>query len=342
MSVPGLPVICVYGAGSVGCLIGGLVSRAADVVLIGREAIGAEIAAHGLHLSSWRGEDLRLSPDEIRYSLTGVAALRADLVLVTVKSGATEEVGRELASVLRPEVPVISFQNGMRNTTILRGLLPGQTVLAGMVPFNVVHRGEGGFHRASEGELMVEDDTRILPFLDAFEVSGLPLRRRRDIEAVQWAKLLFNLNNAINALSGLPLKEELGQRDYRRCLALLQREALRALDAAHLRPARLTLLPARWLPWVLEAPDGIFGLLASRMLAIDPVALSSMADDLRAGRRTEIDEINGEVVRLAESSGARAAANARIIALTRAVEGGDRRSWGGAELLAELLGSRLA
>jgi 2-dehydropantoate 2-reductase len=51
---------------------------------------------------------------------------------------------------------VISFQNGVRNADVLRGQLPRRVVLAGMVPFNVVHRGEGSFHRASQGELAVD------------------------------------------------------------------------------------------------------------------------------------------------------------------------------------------
>ena len=154
--------------------------------------------------------------------------------------------------------------------------------------------------------------------------------------AVQWGKLLLNLNNPINALSGLPLKEELAQRDYRRCLAMLMREALAVLAAARITPARLTPLPAAWLPRLLELPDALFTRLASRMLAIDPLARSSTYDDLRAGRRTEIDFINGEIVGLARSLDMEAPANARMIALIRDAEAGDRKRFGGAELLAEL------
>jgi 2-dehydropantoate 2-reductase len=205
-----------------------------------------------------------------------------------------------------------------------------------MVPFNVVHRGGGVFHRASEGELAVEDHQELDPFMAPFAQAGLPLVRRRDMAQVQWGKLLLNLNNPINALSDLPLKDELADRDYRRCLALLQREALAILEAAHIRPARLTPLPASFLPALLELPNMIFTRLASRMLAIDPLARSSTCEDLRAGRRTEIDYINGEIVRLAEKLGRQAPANARVVGLIRAAEAGDRKRFGGAELLREL------
>jgi 2-dehydropantoate 2-reductase len=332
----GAPLICIYGAGSVGCLIGGLLSRTADVVLIGRARIAGEVAAHGLTLTSWRGEHLRVPPGALRYATDGSAAAPADLVLATVKSGATLEAGRELAAVLKPSALVISFQNGIGNAELLRQHLPRQVGLAGMVPFNVVHRGEGGFHRASAGELAVEEHPALGRFAPLFADAGLPLAQRRDMKQVQWAKLLLNLNNPINALADLPLTQELARRDYRRCLALLQREALRVLDAAHIRPARLTPLPPHWLPALLDLPDALFRILASRMLEIDPLARSSTFEDLRAGRRTEIDYINGEVVRLAQKQGLAAPMNARLIELIHAAEAGGRKRFGGAELLGEL------
>jgi 2-dehydropantoate 2-reductase len=132
--------------------------------------------------------------------------------------------------------------------------------------------------------------------------------------------LLLNLNNPLNALSGLPLRDELAQRSWRRCLALLQREGLRVLKAAGIRPAQLTALPARWLPSVLDLPDALFQRLAARMLAIDPLARSSTWEDLQMGRRTEVDYINGEIVELATSKGLSAPANAHVVSLIREAE----------------------
>ena len=72
---------------------------------------------------------------------------------------------------------------------------------------------------------------------------------------VQWGKLLLNLNNPVNALSGLPLRDELLQRGYRRVLAALQQEALDLLDAAHRPVAQLTPLPPRRLLMLLRHAD---------------------------------------------------------------------------------------
>lgn len=324
-----------YGAGSIGCYVGGrLAAAGADVVLVGRERIGAAIAAHGLHLTDLDGADLRVA--EIPFGTDPSAAVDADLVLVTVKSAATAEVADALAGVLRPGALVVSLQNGLSNADVLRTRLNGHEVLAGMVPFNVVNRGDGAFHQGSEGDLEVARSTALTAYVDTFAAAGLPLTQHDDMPSVLWAKLLLNLNNPVNALSGLPLKDELSQRDYRRCLALAQREALEIGRAAGLTPARLTPLPATLIPRLLAVPDVVFRAVAQSMLAIDPLARSSMWEDLEAGRSTEIDWINGEVVRLAEAHGRKAPVNERLVALVRAAEQGGRRDWSGTELLAEL------
>ena len=173
-------------------------------------------------------------------------------------------------------------------------------------------------------------------FESSFVAAGLPLVQQSDLRPVQWAKLLLNLNNSINALSGLPLKEQLSQRDYRRCVALAQQEALALLEHAGIRPARLTPLPPGWIPTLLSSPDWLFARLANRMLAIDPLARSSMWEDLEAGRRTEVDWLNGEIVRLAQGLGRAAPVNARLLDLVRAAEAGGERHWRGAALLADL------
>lgn len=329
--------IAVFGAGSIGCYVGGrLATAGAKVTLIGRPRLGAEIAAQGLALTDLHGANLRVAPEALEFSADAGAASEVGLVLVTVKSADTAAAGQALAASLRPETVVISFQNGLSNAQLLRQALPAQTVLAGMVPFNVIHRGAGAFHQGSEGELEVQRDDALALFRDVFRRAGLPLIEHADLMPVLWAKLLLNLNNPVNALSGLPLKTQLSQRAYRRCVAMAQREGLALLQARGIRPARLTPLPPRWIPRLLETPDALFRRLANRMLAIDPLARSSMWEDLESGRRTEIDWINGEILRLARESGRRAPVNERLIALIRDAEQGGRRDWSGAELLLEL------
>lgn len=329
--------VCIFGAGSIGCYVGGrLAAGGAPVTLIGRERIGREIAEHGLHLTDWRGARLDATSDRLRYATTPEAAADAGLVLVTVKSADTGGAGRALASVLDDKTVVVSFQNGLGNAPQLQRHLARQVVLGGMVPFNVVNRGRGVFHQGSEGALEVERHTALAAFEPAFIAGGIPLVQQSDLRPVQWAKLLLNLNNSVNALSGLPLKEQLSQRDFRRCVSLAQQEALELLEHARIRPAHLTPLPPGWIPRLLSLPDWLFSRLANRMLAIDPLARSSMWEDLEAGRRTEVDWLNGEIVRLAQAQGREAPVNARLLALVHAAEAGGERHWQGAALLTEL------
>ncbi|MFL6160077.1 MAG: 2-dehydropantoate 2-reductase [Marmoricola sp.] len=328
-------MIAIVGAGSIGCYVGGrLAATGADVVLVGRQRIAAEVREHGLRLTDYRGADLYV--ENPRFDTEVSSAAGADLVLVTVKSAATAQIAEELAGVLRPDAVVVSLQNGVHNAEVLDRALGAGRTIAGMVPFNVVQRGAGVFHQGSEGELEAARDPRLAAYESDFAAAGLPLTLHDDMTAVLWAKLLLNLNNALNALSGLPLKEELSQRDYRVCLAMAQAETLGVLKAAGIKPAKITPLPPGLLPRLLKVPDAIFARVASKMLEIDPIARSSMADDLALGRTTEIDWINGEVVRLAAQVAMTAPINEKVVSLIRAAEQGGRRDWSGAELRAAL------
>ncbi|MEU4195259.1 2-dehydropantoate 2-reductase [Kribbella sp. NPDC026611] len=326
--------IVVYGAGGIGCYVGGrLAAAGTSVTFVGRQRVADELAVHGLRLTDYRGADLRVP--EVRVETTPAAAAEADLVLVTVKSAATGTAAAELAGVLKPGAVVVSFQNGLRNGEVLKARLGEQTVVTGMVPFNVLNRGEGVFHQGTEGALDVQRDAALTPYLDAFAAAGLPLTQHDDIVPVQWAKLLLNLNNPINALSNLPLRDELSQRAYRQCLALAQAETLKLLDAAGIEPAQLLAIPMHRFPMVLRLPDFLFRRVAGKVLAVDPLARTSMWEDLEAGRATEIDYLNGEVVRLADSLGRSAPVNRRLVELIRAAETA-RRAWSGPGLLREL------
>lgn len=328
-------LICVYGAGSVGCYVGGkLAAAGGDVRLIGRQRLAAQLDGNGVTVTDFHGGNAHVAAP--RYETSPASLAEADLVLVTMKSAATREAAETLARLHRPGAVVISLQNGLRNAGILAEHLPQATVLAGIVGFNVVNRGEGVFHRATAGDLEVEQSPALKRFTGTFQRAGVELLPRNDIKAVQAAKLLLNLNNALNALCGLPLREQLSQRAFRRCLALAQREALGVLAAAGTRPARLTPLPPTWIPALLNTPDAVFTRLAKRMLAIDPLARSSMWEDLETGRTTEVDHLNGEVTALAAADRRTAPVNERLVALIRDAEQGGRRDWTGPELLTEL------
>jgi 2-dehydropantoate 2-reductase len=317
------PRIAIFGSGAVGCYVGGMLQHAgAQVVFIGSERVRMQVAASGLTLSDLGGARVRIAPAHIDFTLDPRALADASLVLVCVKGGATAQAAEALRLHASAGALVLSLQNGIGNAHILARPNPALTVLGAMVPFNVANVAEGGLHRGTEGELMVDASARLAPWLALFEAAGLPLTQRQDFQAVQWGKLLLNLNNPVNALSGMPLQRQLAQRAYRRCLALLVGEALTVLRGAGIEPARVGKVAPRWLPTLLTLPDWLFGRVAKQMLRIDPQARSSMWDDLQAGRRTEIDFLSGAVVALARARGDDAPVNARMAALVKDAENG--------------------
>jgi 2-dehydropantoate 2-reductase len=311
--------IGVAGAGSIGCFIGGMYAAAGRrVALLARPRVIGEIEGNGLRLSSCEGLERRIAPGQLTLSddpgiLGGVGA-----VLVTVKSADTAGIAQMIAAHAPPEAVIVSLQNGIGNVAVLRAQLPGRRVLAAMVPFNVIAPGEGRYHRATSGDIVIERDAGATA--EQLTVPGLKMRATADIAGVQWGKLLVNLNNALNALSGLPLRTQLAQRSWRVLLADQVAEGLAAIRAEGIRPVSSTPIPAGWTPTLLRLPDVAFEMLLGRTMQIDPEARSSMSDDLQRGRRTEIDYLQGVIVELAERHRLPVPLSRRIVALIKRAE----------------------
>jgi 2-dehydropantoate 2-reductase len=330
--------IAVHGAGSIGCYVGGAWAAAGlDLTLIGRERIGQEIAENGLTLTDSEGRRIELRPDEIRFSSRPKDLPGADLIALCVKSTGTEAAAKEIARHARKDVAVISFQNGVSNVDLLKARLPKATILRGMVPFNVAALGNGRWHKGVAGTLWVEDHPLTRDLTERIGRNSGRLHLSNDMVGVAWGKLLINLNNAVNALSGKTLLEQLSDRNYRRVVAASQIEALEILKAAGIAPAKTGPIAPHLMPHVIGAPDFVFRQMVLKRQKIDANARSSMADDFAAGRPTEIDYLNGEVVRLAQTLGRRAPVNEEIVSLVRQAEAGVQRTWSSAELRAHVL-----
>jgi 2-dehydropantoate 2-reductase len=315
--------VLVMGAGSVGCYLGGCLQAAGvPVDLVGRPRTLDALGMQGLRLTDLDGGDQHLPAATLNLHRQVATAAPPALVLLCVKSGATAQAARELAEHSREwpaNTPVLSLQNGLRNPADAMAAAPGLGVLAGMVPFNIAALAPGHVHRGTTGRLGAQAHPALRAWLSVFERAGLPLDLHADLKPVQWGKLLLNLNNPVNALSGQPLRAQLLDAGHRRQFAALVNEALGLLRLAGIRPARLTPLPWPLLVAVLRCPTPLFRVVAARMLRIDPLARSSMADDLALGRPTEVRALCGEVVRLAESLGRTAPLNAAMVARIEAL-----------------------
>jgi 2-dehydropantoate 2-reductase len=317
--------IAVAGAGSIGCYVGGCLALAGrDVTLLLRPALAGSVARHGLRISDLDGEDRVLAPAAVRLATDPAAAFaEADIILVTVKSQDTASMAELIAGHAPSGVTVVSLQNGVGNVDVLLSRLGGMArVVPGMVPFNVVQTRDEGerarLHRATSGTVLI--GAGVAGLRAALHVKGMAVGESRDMSGVPYGKLLLNLNNALNALAGVPLATELGDRRWRRLLARQIVEALAVLKAAGIRPARIEGVSPGAIPRILRLPNWLFRRVARRMLAIDPEARSSMWEDLERRRATEIDYLQGAILALAAKTRARVPLTERIVALVKDAE----------------------
>ena len=317
--------IVVAGAGNIGCFVGGMLAAAGrPVALLARRRVIGEIESHGLTVTSFEGALHHLAPGRLKLSDDPGLLADAGVVLVAVKSADTAEIAEAIARYASSDAVTISLQNGVANVPVLRRRLPGRIVLAGMVPFNVIAKGEGRFHRATSGDIVIERDDA--DTARRLSVPGLRVRASSAIAGVQWGKLLVNLNNAINALSGLPLRRQLGERPWRLLFADQFAEGLAAVRADGIKALSSTPVPASLTPHLLRLPDTVFKPLLGRTVQVDPQALSSMSEDLQRGRRTEIDYLQGAITEIADRRGLQVPLSRRIVTLIKDAEAKGRGS----------------
>ncbi len=307
----------IVGAGSIGCFLSAILAQDTDLelLLFGRDYMGLALAAHGL-TASWQdgSEHFQASVTTVAFFTSYVSLIEADVVLLTVKATALATLVHQIKPHLRPDVPVIALQNGIGITDMVQSQLHNPAYRA-IVPFNVINPGPGQFQQSSSGCLIwPQTSSCVLQYLQQVWVrQGLDVTVSTDMQAAEYGKLLLNLNNALNAVSGLPLRAQLLNRHWRLLLAAAMREWLAICGYEGVKPQQFTALKPELLPFILRLPDWLFSRVAARMLRIDPQARLSMSADMTAGRRTEIAFLNGAVVTLGQRYGIPTPVNAAIV-----------------------------
>ncbi|EDQ32167.1 2-dehydropantoate 2-reductase [Hoeflea phototrophica DFL-43] len=304
----GMPRIGIMGAGAIGLYVGGMLATAGARVTFAARGRTLDALSRGLAVTRIGGFKAELKPE--RYRAGGVSELAGcDVILFCTKSGDTEDAARELEGVLSKPVTVISLQNGVGNIDLLSSSLPGHEIVAGTVPFNVVRMSPNAVHCAMTGRVLIGPGAASQRLVEAVQGSPLAIEIRDDINAVLWGKLMLNLNNGLNVVSGVPLRQQFTDPGYRQVLAMAMDELLAALDAAGIEPAGATRTSPRLIPKVLRLPTWLFRIIARQQLRMDATARSSSWDDLKAGRVPETAFLNGAVCRLAETQGLQAPVN---------------------------------
>lgn len=318
----------VFGAGAVGLGLGSaLLEAGARVRLVGRPETVAALRREGLLRTGCLGR-AHAPPErlEAAASVGELAPGPADVALVAVKSFDTAEAARALAArseLVGPATRVVSAQNGWGNAELLAEHFPRERLLSARIIT--------GFRRlaASHVEVTVHAESVRVGSLfgapagggealcTALRKGGLPSETTETIGRDLWAKMLYNgCLNGLGAVAGLPYGALGASAAGRRLLGTLAEETFAVMEAAgwetHWRSA------SEWL-------EVLFGAL----LPATATHESSTLQDLRSGRRTEIEALNGAVVRLGEAHGVAVPVSRTVTELVRTIEAA-RAEGGGA------------
>ena len=291
--------IAVMGAGAVGCYYGGMLARAGhNVSLIGRAAHMDAVHRDGLRLQAADFDD-RLA---VEAGTDAALARGAGLLLFCVKSGDTEAAGEALRPHLAPEVQVLSLQNGVDNAARLQAVL-GRPVAPAVVYVATEMAGAGHVRHHGRGELVIGPSPQAAGLVALFGAAGVAVHLSDNVDGALWGKLVLNCAyNALSAVSRLPygpLMQADGAQDV---VDDIVREVMAVAAAEGVK------LPADVWEQVRRIPQTM------------PQQRSSTAQDLARGRRSEIDHLNGFVVRRGQALGVAVPANRLLHLLVRLLE----------------------
>ena len=289
--------IAVMGAGAVGCYYGGMLGRAGhDVTLIGRPQHVEAIQRDGLRLDA-PGVD---APVRVTATTDASGVRGADLVLFCVKSTATESAGRELLPFLAPQAVVLTLQNGVDNADRLQAVLPDHQVIPTVVYVATEMVGPGHVKHHGRGELVIGPSPRSADVAAALRAAGVQIDVSDNVLGALWEKLLMNcVYNALSALSQTPYGRLIDGVEVRGAMRDVMEECLAVAAAAGVRVG-----PSMW--------DAV-----ERIAVTMPTQLSSTAQDMARGRPSEIDHLNGHVVRKGAELGVPTPANRVLYALVK-------------------------
>lgn len=298
---PAFPLrIAVMGAGAVGCYYGGMLARAGHAVtLIGRPTHVASIQARGLLLQTQTfTEHVQLQAS------TDASAVRdAHWVLFCVKSTDTEAAGAQVLPYLPPDALILSLQNGVDNADRLRAVLPHHAIAATVVYVATEMAGAGHVRHHGRGDLLIESGAHRAGVAATLAAAGIATEVSENVRGALWLKLILNCAyNAVSAITQLPYGQtaiSTGMQDVMRDVV---NECLAVAHASGVRVAG-------------DVDAGVRSIFDNM-----PHQISSTAQDLARGKHTEIDYLNGLVVRRGEALGIATPANRVLWSLVKLLE----------------------
>jgi 2-dehydropantoate 2-reductase len=297
--------VAVMGAGAVGSFFGGMLARAgAEVTLIARGAHLEALQKDGLFIDSIRFQE-RVT---VKASGDPAAVHGAQLVLFCVKSLDTDSAARAMAPHLSPGTVFLTLQNGVDNAEKINKAT-GMTALPTVVYAAAALAGPGRMRHAGRGDLVIGNTPHepAATIAATFERAGVPCRLSDNIQGELWQKLVLNCaSNAVTALCHAGYALAVRNQYTRQMMIQTVDETVKVANAAGVR------MPVG----TPELTKQLLDLFES----YGTEAVSSTAQDLARGRKTEIDALNGYVARRGAELGVPAPVNQTLHALVKLVE----------------------
>ncbi len=287
------------GAGAVGCYYGGMLARAGhEVTLIGRAAHVEAMKRAGLRLETGTFNELI----SVSASDSPEAVRGAELVLFCVKSPDTEMAGASLKKHLHQNALMLSLQNGVDNAERLASVL-GREVIPAVVYVATEMKGPGHVRHHGRGELVIGESAASERVAQALRTAGVPVEISHNVAGALWAKLVVNCAyNALSAIAQLPYGQLVSVAGIAQVMRAVVDECLAVARASG-----------------VQVPGDMHDAV-QRIAQTMPGQRSSTAQDLERGKPTEIEHLNGVVVKKGDALGIPTPVNRTLLELVRALE----------------------
>ncbi len=313
--------IAIIGAGAIGGVLGALLQRAGyEVTLIGRPAQVQAIRRNGLRVEGCLGTFT------VHPAAAEALESRPELVFLTVKAQDVVAALQANAAFLTG-VPLVTCQNGIRGDELAATLLPRDQLISAVVMTGANYLTPGTVTVASPGALVIGrsygplDDQ--VGDVAAVLHAVISTRTTANILGAHWLKLIVNLNNALPALTDTTLQRVFADPYLSRVSVRMMREGLHVNGRAGIRLEPIPGVPAVLIRLVANLPMRLATLIlntSARRLYTDVPVLGSTLQSVRRGRPTEIDYLNGEVVRTGRQLDVPVPLNTAVVELVHQTE----------------------
>ncbi|MBU3915685.1 ketopantoate reductase family protein, partial [bacterium] len=313
--------LAIIGAGAIGSLVGGMLARAGkDVTLIGRKEHMEAVNKNGLSINGVVGEF------NVQIKTAEKLDFKPDIVFLAGKTQDVEESCLEIKPLIG-DIPIVLMQNGVRSADIAASILGEKNIISCILLLNAQFLEPGIVTCINQkpsiiGEMFDKNGERIKQIQALLNhVSETIISD--NIRGAQWTKLFINaMGNSIDAMTGLTLGEYVKYYNIRKIAVQILKEALKVVETATIKLEKLPGIPISAFKTIIKMPTPLAAFILKYAMSSkgNSDIVTSTLQSIRKGKKTEIDYINGEFVKLGMRIGVQTPYNSKVVELIHTIE----------------------